>query len=139
MRPCVPTAVSYHVLYAPNRFVRAPITSAMGVREIRSMKGAKSLHNLGAVACCVRVSLIPFLRYCCGLASSRPLMEESRTAAATERKDSDANDEGIERNVDLHARVSGLVVRDVYGVVDMCQIPAWVPILYVFPMPPCKI
>ncbi|CAM9950802.1 unnamed protein product, partial [Ectocarpus sp. 8 AP-2014] len=94
---------NFHHWYS--RFVRAPVTSAMGVREIRSIKGAKSLNNLGAVACCVRVSLIPFLRYCCGLASSRPLMEESRTAAATERRDLDVNDEGIERNVDLHARL----------------------------------
>ncbi|CAM9385209.1 unnamed protein product [Ectocarpus sp. 4 AP-2014] len=86
------------------RFVRAPVASALGEREIRSMKGAKS-HHSGAVACCVRVSLIPFLRYCCGLASSRPLMEESRTAAATERRDLDVNDKGIERNVDLHAQL----------------------------------
>ncbi|CAB1112380.1 unnamed protein product [Ectocarpus sp. CCAP 1310/34] len=93
----------FHHWYS--RFVGAPVTSAMGVRELRSMKGAKSLHN-GAVACCVRVSLIPFLRYCCGLASSRPLMEESRTAAATERRDLDVNDEGIERNVGgLHAQL----------------------------------
>lgn len=107
----------------------------MDVGEIRYMNGAESLHNLGAAASCERVSWIPLLRYCYGLASAGPLMKESRTAAATERRDLDVNDEGMGRNIDLRARVSGLVARDDNGVIDMCQIPAWVPMLYAFPMP----
>ncbi|CAM9111919.1 unnamed protein product [Ectocarpus fasciculatus] len=91
------------------RFVQAPVTSIMNVGEIRYMKGAESFHNLGAAACSVRVSWMPFLRYCCGLVNYRPLMEESRTAAATERRDLYVDDEGMGRNVDLHARLHSKV------------------------------
>ncbi|CAM9476334.1 unnamed protein product [Ectocarpus fasciculatus] len=98
---------NFHRWYS--RFVQAPVTSIMNVGEIRYMKGAESFHNLGAAACSVRVSWMPFLRYCCGLVNYRPLMEESRTAAATERRDLYVDDEGMGRNVDLHARLHSKV------------------------------
>lgn len=81
--------------------------------KLRNIDAARFIDGLNAVANDGRVSWISFLRYMCGLASARPLTEESRAAVAMAKKLFDVYDEGNQREVDFRALASGLAVSKV--------------------------